>query len=121
LEKELLELDAKLEAAFGKLEGQPLVGSHPIYQYLTRRYNLNMESVHWEPGEAPDAKMWSELDDILEAHPAKLMLWEDEPLPETKAQLKEKGIRSIVFDPCGNRPVEGDFLSVMRTNIHNLE
>lgn len=121
LEKDLLALDAKLEKVLSPLGNQPLLGSHPIYQYLTRRYNLNMESVHWEPGEAPNAEMWSELDDILEAHPAKLMLWEEEPLPGTKAKLVVKGIESIVFNPCGNRPKDGDLLSVMRTNIQNLE
>jgi len=121
LEKELLEFDAQLETAFGEFEDQPLLGSHPIYQYLTRRYNLNMESVHWEPDEAPDAEMWSELNDILGAHPAKLMLWEAEPLADTKAKLEEKGVQSMVFDPCGNRPVAGDFISVMNANIHNLE
>jgi hypothetical protein len=35
--------------------------------------------------------------------------------------LKEKGIASAVFDPCGNRPEAGDFLSVMEANVVNLE
>jgi zinc transport system substrate-binding protein len=48
------------------------------------------------------------------------MIWEGEPLPESVAKLKEMGIESIVFDPCGNRPDEGDFLSVMKNNVANL-
>jgi len=28
---------------------------------------------------------------------------------------------SAVFDPCGNVPAEGDFLSVMQQNVMNLE
>jgi hypothetical protein len=26
----------------------------------------------------------------------------------------------LVFAPCGNRPAQGDFLSVMRQNVTNL-
>jgi len=48
------------------------------------------------------------------------MLWEAEPLAETAAQLEALGVRVVVFDPCGNRPDEGDWLSVMRSNIQAL-
>lgn len=121
LEKNLLLLDEKLAEAFGPFDDQPLLGSHPVYQYLARRYHLNLKSVHWEPDMVPDAAMLRELEDILEAHPAKLMLWEGEPLPEIKALLAEKGIACNVFDPCGNRPDNGDFMQVMWNNNRRLD
>jgi zinc transport system substrate-binding protein len=49
------------------------------------------------------------------------MVWEGDPLPATVAKLEELGLGSVVFDPCGNRPREGDFLGVMRGNIERLE
>ena len=121
LKKDLLELDQEWEKAFARFTGQPLLGSHPVYQYLSRRYQLALESVHWEPDVAPDAAMWEELETVLKSHPAKVMLWEGEPLPETEERLAGIGIQSIVFDPCGNRPDTGDFLSVLRQNAKNLE
>ena len=48
------------------------------------------------------------------------MLWEGSPLDATVAQLQELGVSSVVFDPCGNTPEEGDFLTAMRTNVENL-
>ncbi len=117
LTADLEKLDADLAAAFQSLENTPLLGSHPVYQYLTARYGLNMESVHWEPDAEPDAGMWRELADILETHHADVMLWEDEPLPQVKQALADKGIKSVVFNPCGNRPDEGDFMSVMQANV----
>jgi hypothetical protein len=36
-------------------------------------------------------------------------------------ELAERGITSIVFDPCGNRPTEGSWLAVMQTNATHLE
>lgn len=121
LEAQLAELDNQLEQAFAPFGQDPLLGSHPVYQYLTRRYGLNLRSVHWEPDAVPDDAMLAELDDLLKSHPAAIMLWEDQPLEETAALLKDRGIASVVFNPCGNRPETGDFLQVMSANVNALE
>jgi zinc transport system substrate-binding protein len=50
------------------------------------------------------------------------MLWEATPLDETRQLLaSEYGVGSVVFDPCGNRPESGDYISVMRANVESLE
>nr|WP_281281257.1 zinc ABC transporter substrate-binding protein [Pontiella sulfatireligans] len=121
LEKELRELDAQFEAAFSEIKNEPLIGSHPVYQYLTQRYGLNMKSVHWEPDALPDQTMERELDDMLEAHPAKIMLWEGAPLPTIQLMVEKKGLQPRVFDPCGNRPAHGDYFTVMQENLQNLK
>lgn len=114
LDQELL----KLTSEGGEI---PLVASHPVYQYFARRYKLKLKAVLWEPETDPGEEGWKALDELLEGHDAKWMIWEGTPLPATVAKLEEKGIRSIVFDPCGNRPDEGDFLSVMKANLANLK
>ena len=119
LESDLRELDRELEELAGG-SVLALVASHPVYQYLAARYGLNLESVHFEPDEVPDAEAWRELETLLAEHPARWMLWEGEPLPETVARLRELGVESVVFDPCGNTPDDGDFLSVMRDNLAAL-
>ena len=48
------------------------------------------------------------------------MLWEGAPLQETVTRLEVLGVHSIVFDPAGNRPEQGDFITVMQANIGNL-
>jgi zinc transport system substrate-binding protein len=117
LAKDLVALDAELKAA---VSTRPLLSSHPVYQYLARRYGLNLKSVHWEPDSVPDDAQWSELESLLASHPAGWMIWEGAPNPETERRLREMGIRSLVFDPCANRPEQGDFLSVMRRNVDDL-
>jgi zinc transport system substrate-binding protein len=99
----------------------PLVASHPVYDYFARRYGLNLKSVLWEPDALPTDQDWVALEQLLEDHPARWMIWEGEPLPETAARLEEMGISGVVFDPCGNRPDEGDFLTVMRENAARLQ
>jgi len=121
LEKDLSELDTRLKVVAERIGDQPLVFSHPVYQYLVRGYELNARSVHWEANEIPGNDQWRELSDALATHAAIWMIWEGEPLPDTVRRLESMGIESLVFRPCGNRPVEGDLLSVMLDNVLELE
>jgi zinc transport system substrate-binding protein len=120
LEADLQALDAELSAAAGDVGDQPLLFSHPVYQYLIRRYRLNARSVHWEPDEPPSASMWRALETLLQDHPARWMIWEGTPDEETTRRLRALGIRSAVFDPAGNVPASGDFLTVMNRNAAAL-
>ena len=121
LRTDLESLDQRLEAATRRLGDTPLLSSHPVYQYLARRYGLNLQNVHFEPDENPDEETWADLERLHGAHPAATMLWEAEPLPEIAERLRALGIEGIVFDPAGNRPASGDFLEVMTANADNLE
>jgi zinc transport system substrate-binding protein len=120
LQRDLLELDSGLRALTRGHAGDTLFVSHPIYQYFARRYDLNLISMLWEPGEYPDQEQWDHLAELQQKRTAKWMIWEGEPLPASQRKLLQMAIRSVVFDPCANRPSEGDFLSVMRANLENL-
>jgi zinc transport system substrate-binding protein len=113
-------LDADLMAVAKALGDQPVLFSHPVYQYLERRYNLHAISVHWEPDEVPEEAQWRELQSVLQRHPAKIMIWEAEPLGETRRRLAGLGVQSVVFSPGGNRPETGDWLDFMKAGIASL-
>lgn len=121
LKSDLTDIDSHLLLAAKALGDEPLLFSHPVYQYLINRYGLNGIEVHWEPDQAPDGPAWENLQKLLKTHRANWMLWEGEPLEETVAGLAEIGIESVVFNPCGNRPEEGDYLAVMAANAVALE
>ncbi len=117
LDEELTALDAEAQAAVAGNPELPVLFSHPVYQYLARRYRLSARSVHWEPDRTPDEAAWPELATILEGFPAAWMIWEDQPLQETSERLASIGIRSVVFDPCANTPAGEDYLQVMEKNL----
>ena len=121
LEQRLQQLDRELEQMFSALEGQPVVFSHPVYQYLQSRYGLDGRSVHWEPDEAPGTRAWLDFQNLLREHPAGLMVWEDEPLAETVGKLRESDVESVVFHTAANRPQQGDYFDVMEHNRQRLE
>ncbi|MBW1841530.1 MAG: zinc ABC transporter substrate-binding protein [Deltaproteobacteria bacterium] len=120
LERDLSALDLKIQNIVSKNQPPPLIGSHPVYDYFSKRYGLNMKSVHWEPDEVPGNQQWMDLQGVLKTHPARWMIWEGNPNQETVKKLESMGINSLVFDPCGNVPAKGDFMSVMRRNVENL-
>lgn len=117
---DLDKLDADLQAVAKTIGAQPLVASHPVYQYFARRYQLRIEPVLWEPDVVPDEAALQGLKALLANHPAKWMIWEGTPAAESVSKLDALGVKSVVFDPCGNRPESGDWLSVMRQNVEGL-
>ena len=121
LEEELMQLDSLLAEAFAELDGRPVLFSHPVYQYLQRRYDINGQSVHWEPDQEPTTQAWIAMQQIIAAHPATIMIWEDEPLATTAKRLSDFGINSIAFNTAANMPDAGDYLSTMRDNAERLE
>jgi zinc transport system substrate-binding protein len=120
LERELLDLDGRLTAIVARDPAKPLIASHPVYQYVARRYALNLKGVMWEPDAVAPKSEWQALAELREEHPAGWMVWEHEPTPGNRERLQRLGVQSTVFDPCGNRPEAGDFLSVMSTNVANM-
>ena len=121
LQQSLLALNTEFTQLGTQLKGKALLGSHPVYQYLKKHYQLNLQSVHWEPEEAPTEAQWKALKEIVKTHPSQWMLWEGKPSQETVVKLEALGIKSIVFSPCANTPEKGDFLTVMKDNIEALK
>ena len=99
----------------------PLLFSHPVYAYLERAYGLHGRSVQWEPALVPAEAEWSSLDALLGEHPARWMIWEKEPLAQTRQLLRERDVESVVFDPAGNRVEGHDWLAVMDRNVAAIE
>jgi zinc transport system substrate-binding protein len=96
LEADLATLNEGLAKLASMLGAAPVLFSHPVYQYLEARYALNGRSLHWEPDVPPDEAMWRKLEAELIEHPAKLMIWEALPLPETVRRLAALGIEIVV-------------------------
>jgi len=121
LEKELLALDSRIKAVVSPNHTIPIIFSHPVYEYFAKAYGLNGRSVHWEPDQDPTPGQVAELNKLLESHPANWMIWENTPIKSAVDVLEAMGIKSVVFNPCGNVPPEGDLLSVMKDNVTKFE
>lgn len=120
LKKDLMELDAELDAIVKQDRDRPVVFSHPVYQYFQQRFAMNSRNVHWEPQEYPAEEEWEKLGALGKEHSFKAVIWEAEPADRTVEQLKSLGVASHVVSPCANVPETGDFLTVMKRNANEL-
>ncbi len=121
LQKDLADLDVTLAAVSLRFGKEPLLASHPVYQYTARRYGWNLRSVHWEPDEMPTEGEWQKLAELHQKHPAKLMIWEEAPLPAVAERLRKMGIEPVPFETCASAPASGDYLSAMKDNAKRLD
>jgi zinc transport system substrate-binding protein len=120
LKSRLEDLDSEMREIAGSLSGVTLYGSHPVYQYLASGYDLTILNEHWEPDEAVSAEQWQAFIRSHNKYNGIAMLWESEPLPETRQKLEQSGIAVVVFNIAANRPESGDFISCMQSNFNRL-
>ena len=119
LQTNLLQLDEAM-MKLTKNASAEIVFSHPVYQYFQKRYGIKGHSVHWEPNAEITKEMWHDLEHAIHHHKTGWMVWEGTPLDSSVESLKQIGIQSVVFNPCSAEPEEGDFFTVMKTNIEEL-
>lgn len=120
LKGDLEVLDERLRAITQDHASIPMLASHPVYQYLGRRYALDLAAVHLEPDQVLSERDWQELESALTSRHVRVMLWEAEPLLETRQRLEAAGVRIVVYATCANVPVIGDWFEVMSLNVTSL-
>lgn len=126
LAKDLDGLHALLSRLAKEYRGQPILASHPAYNYIARRYKWNLTSLDLDPEEMPSDQTFAEIKALLRKAPAKHILWESYPTEEIAERFREElGLESVEFSPCellGDEEIKAglDYLEVMRANIENV-
>ena len=95
LKNDLQLLDDRLKHIVSQNPATPLLFSHPVYDYLIKRYGIHAKSVHWEPDQVPSDGQLAEFQGILKQHPAQWMIWEGEPLQASVTSSKQSGSTAL--------------------------
>lgn len=112
-------LDKKLAASLAGAKGRKLAASHPAFNYLARRYGLDVTSFGFDPSEAPDATARAPFDVWLTtAGPNPMLWWEATPDAPVRASLPS-AVQQVVLDPLEQPGPDGvyDYLAKSRTNV----
>ena len=112
LANELMALDQEIQNILESHRGKTIYSAQPIYQYFGSGYFVDVIPLDLENDIIPEN---------LEEEALPLILFEKEPSQETRLRCEERGLSFVVFDPCLAIPESGDFLSVMKDNIKNLD
>ena len=126
LAEDLEALDTKLKGYQAIYKNQPLLASHPAYNYIAKRYGWDLVSLDLFPEEMPSDEAMQGIKEVLKTHSAKYLIWETYPKKEIAARLqKELGLISIEFSPCellSDAEIDAgtDYMTVMQRNLKNI-
>ncbi len=120
LQSEIEQWRGELAELREQTRGTPLLASHPVYEYLGRWGEWRLSSLHLEPSSGLDDEAWDELSKLQRQTGATVMLWEAEPLAETRRKLEQLGVSIVVFHPLFAVADGRDWLAEMRGNVKRL-
>lgn len=127
LKTQLHDLDAEFREGLMQCETRDIVTSHNAFQYLAKRYQLNVKSISGlSPDEEPSAKKLAEVVDFVKDNSVKFIFFEtlvSPKLSETIAQ--ETGARTIAFNPLEGLTEEEiaegkNYFSIQKENLASL-
>jgi zinc transport system substrate-binding protein len=119
LEGDLRAVDAELSAALAPAKGRRLAASHPAFDYLARRYGLDLTSFGLDPSESASPAARAEVEAWARtAGPEPILLWEAQPSAAAIASLPP-GLQHVTLDPLEQPAASGryDWLAQERTNV----
>lgn len=117
LQRDLTALHEELATALAPAKGRPVAANHPAYNYLARRYDLDLTSFDFDPEVAPSAE---DLDPFVAwmqtAGAEPVLLWESTPSADVIGAFPE-GVQHVPVDPL-EQPAGAtyDYLKQARTN-----
>lgn len=102
--------------------GRRFAASHPAFEYLARRYEVNLTSFDLDPeapatpAQAAAVSAWAKA-----AGPEAVFLWEARPTPEAMTSLPN-GLVHVVLDPLEQPGADGryDPVKQARSNVHKI-
>ena len=109
LKATLAALDAEAQALAGSAKGVSAIATHPRYQYLARAYGLDIASLEWEAGAAPDGAQLEALSALVAETGARVLIWEAEPPLAAREAVRALGLEETIFPTLAAAPASGDY------------
>jgi len=120
LASDLSAIDAEADQLRPLAHGKVLIATHPRYQYFARAYGLDIRSLEWEAGAAPDADQLAELEMVVAETGATVLLWEAHPSQEARTAIRERGLADVVFPTLATPPDGLDYLQTLDYVLEEL-
>lgn len=113
--------DRALSRIFSSSPGRQIFYSHPVYQYVDARFQLDGLAFAWEPDLEPGEAEWRKLEAAVDRSRATWMLWEAPPLDSVADRLNALGIAPIVYETGANPQPRDGYDSVLQRNQRELQ
>lgn len=123
LEAELADLHADYDAGLASCEVRTIIANHDAYSYLASRYRFDVIALSGLSPEAePSPEEIARAVDAAREHDISIIFFEELVSPRVaEVVATEVGAQTRVLSPAESAPAEGDYVSLMRTNLVNLQ
>lgn len=128
LKLELNTLDVEYKQGLANCVSRDIVTSHEAFGYLASAYGLNQVAISGVSPEAePSPKELAEVADFVKKNGVKYIFFESLVSPKLSETIaRETGAQTMVLDPIEGITEEDlangeDYMTVMRSNLHNLK
>ena len=120
LTADLTALDADAQDAFDGLQDVTIIATHPRYEYLDRRYDLDIRPLEWESGATPNKDEMATLQVLVEDTGAQILIWEAAPPAGAFEMTTALGLRNVVFAPLAHGVEGKTFIEVYKGAVLEL-
>jgi len=123
LRTDLQALDGELKASLAHAGDKRLAANHPAFNYLAKRYELQIKSFDFDPEEAPSADARHGFDHWAEDVPEPRMLWWESPAVDAAKRAFPPGTIHVFVDPLEQPAEDGagyDYMAQARSNVHTF-
>ena len=117
LKEDLMQLDELAKSVTEDIGDRNMLDIAGFYQYFIKAYDLHDMSDHLH---SIDLDKPESLHTLLD-HDVAIILSDKVLSNDANGNLNGQQINICIFDPCANRPDEGDFIEVMKRNLDNLK
>lgn len=121
LKADLQGLHSALVAATTQYKSVEFAANHPAYNYLAKRYELNVHSFDFDPEEPPTKEALDAFASWNQSSNAQQLLWEEMPSESVQAVFPA-GVQHIYIDPLEQPSTDKyDYVQQMKKNITRIK
>jgi zinc transport system substrate-binding protein len=127
-QNQLADLDSGFRTGLANCQSRDIVTSHNAFQYLGKRYGLNILSISGlSPDEEPTPRKLAEVTQFVKKHNVKYIFFESLVSPKLSDTIaQETGAKTIAFNPLEGLTEEEvaagkNYLSVQKENLKALQ
>ena len=124
LRTDLEALDAELKAALAPAASSKLAASHPAFNYLAKRYGLQIKSFDFDPDAVPSADSRAAFDAWAAEVPEPRMLWWESTASDAAKRAFPTGTIHVFVDPLEQPTEPGagyDYVAQTRFNVRTFQ
>ncbi len=98
-----------------------VLSNYPFLDYTALDLNFEVKSIGWEADVIPSMMSFETLNSTISENGTTIMFFDRKPIDGLVDELEAINVEAIYLSPISNTPAEGDYISMMKSNLEILK